>query len=137
MATKSNIRDVKRQVSTIQRNAKKVIRGTIPRKVEQALTGVGVVVANKALEYTPLEYSLLQNSQYRIVEATEKGYQAKVGYTMNYAAALHNRTDWKPRPPNMKAGPAWNPNAKPRFLYLAAEEEQVTINRIMLGDLEL
>ena len=134
MATKN---DIRKQVATIQRNAREVLRGRIPRAIERGLTGVTVVVANKAQEYTPIEYGLLQNSQYRIIEVTANGYQAKVGYTMAYSAPLHDRTDWSPRPPDQKAGPAWNPRAKPRFLYSAAQEEMTTITRIMLQDLEL
>ena len=137
MATKSNINSIRKQVAAIQNNAKRVIKDKIPLNIERALTAVGVVVANKAQEYTPIEYGLLQNSQYRLIEATPTSYRVKVGYTANYAAPLHDRTDWSPRPPDQKAGPAWNPRAKPRFLYSAAEEEMTTITRIMLGDLEL
>ena len=105
--------------------------------IERALTSVGVVVANKSLEYTPLEYGILQNSQYQTIQTTPTGASVSVGYTAKYAGALHDRTDWKPRRPDQKSGPAWNPNAKPKFLSSAAAEEQTTINRIMLGDLEL
>lgn len=126
----------KRQVAQIQRNAKQMLSSKIPRDVERGLTGVGVVVANKAQEYTPVEYGILQNSQYRVVEGTQSGYRVRVGYTAKYAAALHD-TFWSPRPPDQKAGPAWNPNASPKFLARAGNEEKTTITRIMLGDLEL
>lgn len=136
-AKRNDLRSIRRQVKQIQDNAKKILTQDIPFQVERSLFAVGVAVSNKSLEYAPVEYSLLQNSNYHIVEATEKGYHVKVGYTSNYAAPLHDRTDWSPRPPDQKAGPAWNPRAKPRFLYSAAEEEMTTITRIMLGDLEL
>ena len=129
--------DIKRQVSEIKRNAANTIRNKIPLNIEKALTGVGVVVANKAQEYTPIEYSNLINSQYHTVEQSTNGYRAVVVYVANYAAALHNRIDWSPRKPEFKAGPAWNPRATHHFLTRAAKEEQTTINRIMLGDLEL
>ena len=134
MATKT---DIKRQVAQIQRNAKEILTRRIPMQVERALTTVGTIVANKAQEYTPVEYGILQNSQYRVVEATANGYQVAVGYIADYAAPLHNRTNWQPRPPDQKAGPAWNPNATPKFLERAGLEEQTTVTRIMLGDLEL
>ncbi len=130
-------KSIKAQVRAIQQNAKRVINDKIPMNIERALNSVGVVVANKALEYTPLEYGILQNSQYQTLQVTPNGYSVSVGYTSKYAGALHDRTDWKPRPPDQKSGPAWNPNAKPKFLYSAAKEEQVTINQIMLGDLQL
>lgn len=130
-------KSIKAQVRAIQQNAKRVIKDKIPHNIERALTSVGVVVANKALEYTPLEYGILQNSQYQTLQVAPNGYSVSVGYTANYAGALHDRTDWNPRPPDQKQGPAWNPNAKPKFLYSAAEEVKVTINQIMLGDLQL
>lgn len=134
MATASSI---KRQTAAIQRNARQLMRGKIPRDIERALTTIGVVVANKALEYTPVEFSLLVNSQYQILSASPTSYSVRVGYTQDYAAPLHERTDWSPRQPDMKDGPAWNPNAKTKFLTSAADEERPTITRIMLGDLRL
>ena len=127
----------RRQAQTIQRNTRQLMRQRIPRKIERALTGVGIVVANKAQEYTPVEYSLLINSQYRRVDAYPNRYTVSVGYTQDYAAALHNRKDWSPRPPDAKQGPAWNPDAKPGFLTLGADETRTTQTRILLGDLKL
>ena len=77
MATKSNINSIRKQVAAIQNNAKRVIKDKIPLNIERALTAVGVVVANKAQEYTPIEYGLLQNSQYRLIEATPNSYRVK------------------------------------------------------------
>lgn len=134
MATASNI---KRQVAAIQRNARQLMRSKMPRDIERALTTVGVVVANKALEYTPVEFSLLVNSQYQILSVSPNSYSVRVGYTQDYAAPLHERKDWSPRPPGVKDGPAWNPSAKPKFLTSAAKEERPTITRIVLGDLRL
>jgi hypothetical protein len=130
-------KSIKAQVRAIQQNAKRVIKDKIPHNIERALTAVGVVVANKALEYTPLEYGILQNSQYQTLQVTPNGYSVSVGYTAKYAGALHDRTDWNPRPPDQKKGPAWNPNAKHHFLTDAADDVRVTINQIMLGDLQL
>lgn len=128
---------IRKQAQDIQRNAKKLAAETIPRNIERALTGVGIVVGNKALEYTPIEFSMLVNSQYRAVDAYPNRYSVRVGYTADYAAALHEREDWSPRPVEDKKGPAWNPNAKPKFLTDAAEETRIEYTRIMLGDLKL
>jgi hypothetical protein len=136
-AGKANARSIAQQTREIQKNAKALIHNVIPKDIERALTAIGVVVGNKSLEYTPIEFSTLINSQYRINEATQTKYTVRVGYTQEYAAPLHERTNWKPRPPELKDGPAWNPNAKHHFLTDAAEEEKVTIRRIILGDLQL
>ncbi len=136
MAKVSN-RDIKAQVRAIEKNAKRVIKDKIPMNIERALTSVGNVVANKALEYTPLELNNLIPSQYQTLQITPNGYSVSVGYTVKYAKWLHENTTWNPRPPDQKKGPAWNPNAKHHFLTDAADEVRVTINQIMLGDLQL
>ena len=130
--------DIRRQIAAINKRSAEVFTQTIPRKIERALTASAIVVGNKALYYTPVEFAMLANSQYREVRDNGAGgYFARIGYTADYAAALHERTDWSPRPPEMKKGPAWNPRAKPGFLFEAGEETKVTVRRIMLGDLKL
>lgn len=136
-AGKRRARDIAAQTRQIQKNAKTLIQDEIPKDIDRALTALGVVVGNKSLEYTPVEFSMLVNSQYRVVEAKPNGYRVKVGYTQEYAAPLHERTNWSPRPPDQKLGPAWNPNAKPKFLTMAAEETRETQRRIVMGDLQL
>lgn len=139
MATrsKSQAASIKRQTQQVMRNYNRIAKQTIPAKIERALFAVGVSVANKSLEYTPLEYSMLQNSNYHIVEDKTNGWRAVVGFTQEYAAPLHERTDWNPRPPDQKAGPAWNPNATPKFLTRAANEQKTEITQILTGDLRL
>ena len=130
--------DIRRQIAAINKRSAEVFTQTIPRKIERALTAAAVVVGNKALSYTPVEFSMLANSQYREVRDNGAGgYFARIGYTASYALPLHERTDWSPRPPEMKKGPAYNPRAKPGFLSAAGEETKVTVRRIMLGDLKL
>jgi len=130
--------DVKRQIAEINRRSAEVFTQTIPRKIERALTAAAIVVGNKAIEYTPTEYGLLANSQYREVRDNGAGgYFARIGYTADYALPLHERTDWSPRPPELKSGPSWNSRAKPGYLSAAGEETKVTVRRIMLGDLKL
>lgn len=130
--------DIKRQIAAINRRSTEVFTRTIPRKIERALTASAIVVGNKSLEYVPVEYGLLANSQYREVRDNGAGgYFARIGYTADYAAALHERKDWSPRPHEMKQGPAWNPRAKPSYLTAAGEETKVTVRRIMLQDIKL
>lgn len=130
--------DIKRQIAAVNRRSAEVFTKTIPRKIERALTASAIVVGNKAIEYTPTEYGLLAMSQYREVRDNGAGgYFARIGYTAAYAAALHERTDWSPRPPELKSGPSWNSRAKTGFLSAAGEETLVTVRRIMLQDLKL
>lgn len=128
---------IKQQRRRISQNVRRVVDQTIPLKIERALTAIGIVVGNKALEFTPVEFSLLVNSQDRQTMAIPGGYRVSVVYTQNYAAALHNRDDWKPRPPDQKEGPAWNPKARPEFLAHGAELTRTTQRQIIRGELRL
>ncbi len=109
-------------------------RKQFERELKRRLTASAIVVQAKAMEYTPIEYGALQNSQYR--EAV-KGNSITIGYTADYAAALHERDDWSPRPVDQKDGPAWNPKAKPQFLTKALEEKRPEVMKILSGALQL
>lgn len=90
-------------------------RMTGPR-TDSAMSKVLSIGITGAKELTPLEYGTLMNSAFRRIEKTGATFRGIAGYTVNYAVYLHNRTDWNPRPPALKSGPAWNPNATPKFL---------------------
>lgn len=160
MPSKASIRsqtaDIRKQVATIQRNAKEVLKGKIPRKIERTLTAITITVANKAQEYAPLAYGLLQNSQYRTVEVTPTTYKGNVGYTQEYALPLHSpepggkMDGWKPMDPYTRefktrnaseyvgsGSGGWNPNATQDWLNITAREEEANIERIKIGELTL
>lgn len=128
---------IKQQRRRITQNVRRVVHQTIPRKVERALTAIGIVVGNTALQFTPVEFSTLVNSQDRLVQQTARGARVSIVYTQNYAAALHERTDWKPRPPDQKSGPAWNPAARPGFLTHADKLTRAQQRQIIRGELHL
>ena len=131
-------KSIKKQIADINKRSAVLFTKTIPKKIERGLTASLVVVGNKANEYVPLEFGLLVNSQFKEIRGNGAGgYTARIGYTANYAAALHERTNWSPRPPEMKDGPAYNPRAKPGFLREAGQETYVTVRRIMLEDIRL
>lgn len=155
-SVKSQVNDIRKQVAAMQRATREIMRGKIPQKIERTLTAVTVAVANKGQEYTPLAYSLLQNSQFRTVEATPTAYIGSVGYTQEYALPLHSpkpggkMDGWKPMDPytrELKTKSAnnyigggsggWNPNATQDWLNIAAREEKATIDRIVIEGLQL
>ena len=94
------------------------------QKTREALVRVTVFAAGESKLMAPREYGTLINSQYREVKRGPLGMTGTVGYRQTYAAALHNRTDWNPRPPDKKAGPSWNPDAVPGYLDKAFELPQ-------------
>ena len=92
-------------------------------KTESAMALVLSIGMTGAKELAPLEYGTLMNSAFRRIDKVEKGIRGVAGFTggvskkgFNYALYLHENRNWSPRPPDKKAGPAYNPNAKPKYL---------------------
>ncbi|AGH16068.1 hypothetical protein VPKG_00031 [Vibrio phage pYD21-A] len=90
-------------------------RMTGPR-TKAAMAKVLSIGMTGAKELAPIEYSTLINSSFRRIEGSRLNWRGIAGFTVNYAVYLHEKTNWKPRPPDKKAGPAWNANATPKFL---------------------
>lgn len=59
----------------------------------KGVKAAGVFVQGEAQEITPQRKGVLINSAFNDVEETEKGPVAIVGYTANYAAAVHEMPD--------------------------------------------
>lgn len=89
-------------------------------KIEQkAKLTMSIVLAGaraRSDEKAPVEYSTLVNSAFTEVKVSGYQVHGTFGYMTDYAAFLNNTTNWKPRPINMKRGPATNMNATPHFL---------------------
>lgn len=100
---------------------------------EKAMTEILAVIDSQAAQYVPIDTAALINSRFRRVESTPTGYIGTIGYTQNYAAALHERTDWKPKPPGTpgKKGGGFNPDATHHYLARGVEESRPMIRRII------
>lgn len=120
------------------------------KRFEQQIVRKAKLFANAVLSnagvistyYAPLAYGTLRNSQYSKVMTGQYKVTGELGYTVNYAAALNNNKNWKPKPPpkygNEKRGipgaPAWNPNATYQFLNKGFEsyEAKLGIDKLAL-----
>lgn len=104
---------------------------------ERTVTTVLIVAQGFATLHTPAEYGNLRNSQYRIVRAYRGGLRGRIGYTANYAAAVHNaKGTLRGKPRASGNGNYWDPDGKPRFLARAFEgsnlqEINETVRRMM------
>ena len=99
------------------------IGGMTGPKTKAALAKVISAGMTNAKENAPLEYGTLINSAFRRIEGNKRdGWVGRCGFTVYYALYLHGTEKytplWKPRPPEDKDGPGWNPFATPRFLEL-------------------
>ena len=111
--------------AAVRRNMKRIFKGINEKKAPQFVSAVLSIGLTHSKELTPLEFGTLINSSFMDVDVNSfKGEViGSVRYLANYAAFLEFRTKWKPRPINEKAGPAWNPDAKPHFLRKGFEDE--------------
>lgn len=94
-------------------------RALLARVERQAKLTVNIILAGaraRSDEKAPIEYSTLVNSAFTEVKVNGYQVQGTFGYMTDYAAFLNNTTGWRPRPINIKKGPAANMNATHHFL---------------------
>lgn len=91
---------------------------------ERTLTELLIVAQGYSTLMTPAEYGNLRNSQYRIVRPYNGGIRGQIGYTANYAAAVHNASGkLRGTPRKSGNGNYWDPAGEPQFLSKAFEGE--------------
>lgn len=110
----------------VNRNYKSFVNKMTGIKSEASVVKVLVIGMSKAKELAPVEYGTLSQSAYHRVMKIGIGVRGIGGFLagisiykgkeFNYAAKLHNTTNWSPRRPEFKEGGAWNPDATPFYL---------------------
>lgn len=98
---------------------------------ERTVTEICIIGQGYATVRTPVDTSLLINSQYRVVTKDSTGAHGRVGYTAEYAAAVHaakgttkDKDIWRD-PWDHSRGYFWDPKGdpggSPQFLKMAFE----------------
>ena len=103
---------------------KSIFKDIQSNKTNQFVSAVLSVGWNNSKLLAPTEYGTLINSITMWIEPKEGLITGSLSYNTNYAAYLEFGENWSPRPPALKSGPAWNPNAKPHFLRLGFESPE-------------
>lgn len=100
---------------------------------EKAMTEILGVIDSQTVQYVPIDTGALINNRFRRVEATATGLIGTIGFIQEYAAPLHERTNWKPKPPGSpgKKGGGFNPDATHHFLAKGVEESRAMIRKII------
>ena len=113
----------------IKARMKSFVGDVTNKKSLQFINAVGAQAGILSKEKAPREYGLLRNSQmFDVVKGV--GYiKGTLSYgdkfPVEYASILNNGVyKWKPRPPDKKSGPAWNPDATPHFLEYGFESPE-------------
>lgn len=108
----------------VKSNLNKIFTNIETNKTMQFGNAVMAGAGNLSKQKAPIEFGTLVNSQ-RIDITKQSGRVIfTLGYYTNYAGFLNYSKDWKPRPPSLKAGNAWNPDAEPMFLEYGFESTE-------------
>jgi len=92
------------------------------QRLRAGLYAGGLLIQRRAMEHTPVEDGALRASAYTQF-APDNPNQVNVGYTQDYAAAVHEKPGTlagQPRPSGK--GVYWGPDGYPQFLRRALEE---------------
>lgn len=111
-------------VKAVKANMKRIFKDISEKKAAMFVNTVLSIGENHSKELAPIEYSTLVNSVMKDVTISGQGVKGVLSYNTNYAAFLEFNQKWKPRPPLLKNGPAWNPKAEPHFLKKGFEEPE-------------
>lgn len=116
-----------RGLEQTRRNLSKLTERIKGRMSERALTEALIVAEGYAASLTPVDSGNLLQSMFREVKPHSNGYRARIGFTANYAAAVHatpGKLRGQPRDPNSPSrGDFWDPDAEPEFLTKAVERD--------------
>lgn len=108
----------------LKRRLNKELKDVSDKRVEIGLTKWGFLIGARADQYTPIDTSALLNSRQNRVGKTGDGWRLAVSYNQAYAAPLHERTNWSPKPPGTpgKRTGGYNPQATHHYLEKGADE---------------
>lgn len=112
-------------MAQVRKNLRQQLTLAIPSDAERAMHIATSIIGGYATLMTPVDTSNLINSQYRIVKNEGRRVVAAIGYTARYAAAVHEkpgtlRGAGVPRASGR--GNYWDPDAEPKFLSKAGNE---------------
>ena len=99
-----------------------------------------IPIGSEAAALTPRETSNLINSQVRQVEASGTRVQGVIGFTAEYAAAVHEAPGTllgtnTPRPSGK--GVFWGPSGEPEFLAKGAEQAKPLVEQALRAGMRL
>lgn len=133
---------------------KGIVQGISDDLAPKAITAALIVGGGHAAVMVPVDTGTLVNSQFRIVEKGSKGWNGRMGYTANYAAAVHamkgklkgqprgnfgmtgNQSSAGPQQPRAFGGGTgqgnyWDPQGEPQFLTKGFEDNRKEIDAVV------
>lgn len=131
-------------MAQVRANLRKQLTLAIPSGAEKAMHVATSIIGGYATLMTPVDTSNLINSQYRIVKNTGTKVIAAIGYTAKYAAAVHEMSGKLMGQPRADFGVTrdgvtfgggtgrgnyWDPDAEPKFLSKAGNDNLAEIDQ--------
>ena len=98
------------------------------RRAVRAIQSALLIGGTRAALYTPIDTSMLINSQYREIFVNGTRLTGRVGYSANYAAYVHDPH----HPMRFRRS-----TARKEFLYQGFRDERETINQVIRQELRL
>ncbi|QHJ81304.1 MAG: hypothetical protein [Bacteriophage sp.] len=98
------------------------------RRAVRAIQSALLIGGTRAALYTPIDTSMLINSQYREMFVNGTRLTGRVGYSANYAAYVHDPN----HPMRFRRS-----TARKEFLYQGFRDERETINQVIRQELRL
>ena len=103
-----------------------------------------IPIGSEAAGMTPRETSTLINSQYRDVSQDGTTTRGRIGYTAEYAAAVHEAPGTllgtntpRPKRDGISKGVVWGPSGEPEFLRKGAEQARPIVERALRMGMKL
>lgn len=120
-------------IGRVQANLKVKISEIADRRTEKALLMIAKAGRANADTMTPVDLGNLINSGYApTIMKGEHGMSAVVGYTANYAAAVHEKPTRSHNVPRANGnGYYWDPSGEPGFLEKGFEEVRPNVHKIL------
>lgn len=125
-------------IESLNRNLTRIFDDISEKKARRAVAEACIIGQQYAVMLTPVDTANLINSRFIEIQNTPSGFTGRVGYTANYAAAVHamsGKLKGQPRSDfgTTRAGVSfgggtgkgryWDPDAEPGFLRKGFERD--------------
>lgn len=121
-------------------NTAKIIGEIQAVQIVRALKSAMYIIRTESATMTPIETSVLINSQFDVIETNGTRITGKIGYSANYAIYVHNSKGYAvgrgiARPSGK--GVYWGPHGEPKFLEKAAIKTRGLVESVIRKEMKL
>ncbi len=109
-------------------------------RAERTVLNMLIPIGSESAAMTPRETSNLINSQYRDVQTVGTKTRGRIGYTAEYAAAVHEAPGTllgTNTPRQSGKGVFWGPSGEPEFLRKGAEQARTAVDAALRRGMKL